>query len=335
MPPPPRARPSVELEETPWPSFADALAAMLFIFIVTTFWFSQRMQIQENAASQEVKRLKGAEVAAGNLLTGVGLCLDQADSADYKTRSIVEPGTRTLSLYIEWTGVSKAQTLAEWFPGCSAAIKPEADVVIGQARSCLSKELPALFDEYTVTLTLEGHTDARAPAGACAGIFPSNWELSGARAGAVLRRMLCQDGVCQDGAAQQEAGQLAAWSQDRSRLQMVAAGRADSVPAWRSLCNTQWQGAGVDEALDKDVCALLEKQAGQVDAQLTSRVAVGLEGLLAAPLDSPSTALIRWANDPRCNWNNPEPLASTCQNRLGRMRRVDMRVELHPRLENQ
>lgn len=322
-------------DETPWLSFSDAVTALLFVFIATTFWFMFRLEEARNLLEQriderteEVKKLRGADVAASELLQGVGVCLTERRDDGVRVRPVVEAATHTMSLYIE----PQASTIVEWFQVCSAEITPDAAAVVSMARECLASEIPALTSDYTVILTLEGHTDARVPgAGECRSRFPSNWELSGARAGAALRRLMCVDGSC-DSVSLGEAEKLRALAQDRDRLQLVAAGRADSMPAWRALCAVDWPGAALDAELDAGVCGALsasdltpsgraEKVTGLIGA---SRIATG-----RAPVNSFDEALVAWANDPRCA-SGAAP-AGVCDERFRRLRRVDMRVDLRPR----
>lgn len=324
-------------EETPWLSFSDAVTALLFIFIATTFWFmfrleQARQELEKRIVEQteEVKRLKGADEAAGSLLDGVSVCLAERDADGVRVRPVVEASTRTMSLYIE----PQASTIVEWFKVCSAEIRPEAAVVVGMARDCLAAQVPALVDKYTVLLTLEGHTDARVPgAGDCRARFPSNWELSGARAGAALRRLLCEDGTCDPRAAAQ-AETLRDLAQDRDQLQLVAAGRAQSVPAWRALCAADWSGAAVDPALDRAVCRALADETAGAAARTTNVRELLKRSVVARLVPGMRTfdeALVTWANDPRCSRGGADVQA--CDERFRRLRRVDMRVDLRPRAD--
>ena len=322
-------------DETPWLSFSDAVTALLFVFIATTFWFMFRLEQARHQQQQlseetreELKKLKGADIAAGELLHGVGECLTKQRSGKVGVRPVVEESTHTMSLYIE----PQASTIVEWFADCSATITPDAAIVVGMARDCLAAEVPRLAADYTVVLTLEGHTDARVPgAGDCRERFPSNWELSGARAGAALRRLMCEDATC-DAEAISEATKLRDLAQDRERLQLVAAGRAESMPAWRALCAADWPGAEVDTPLDASVCrALSAAGPGNADraAEVASLITLSPIGSSGRPIATFDQALVAWANDPRCAGARAD--SDVCDERLRRLRRVDMRVDLRPR----
>lgn len=322
-------------DETPWLSFSDAVTALLFVFIATTFWFMFRLEEARNLLEQriderteEVKKLRGADVAASELLQGVGVCLTERRDDGVRVRPVVEEATHTMSLYIE----PQASTIVEWFQVCSAEITPDAAAVVSMARDCLASEIPALTNDYTVILTLEGHTDARAPgAGDCRSRFPSNWELSGARAGAALRRLMCVDGSC-DAVSVGEAEKLRTLAQDRDRLQLVAAGRADSMPAWRALCAPDWPGAAIDSGLDTSVCGALgalDLSPGERAARVTSLIGASPIAASGAAVSSFDQALVAWANDPRCAGSAGR--SGSCDERFRRLRRVDMRVDLRPR----
>jgi flagellar motor protein MotB len=321
-------------EETPWLSFSDAVTALLFVFIATTFWFdfqlAQARRLAEASrrdADAEVEKFKGADTAAKALLQGVGVCLAERSTDGVHVRPVVEQATHTMSIYIE----PQANTIVEWFRPCSAEITPDAGQVVAMARGCLADEVPRLANDYTVLLTLEGHTDARPPgAGDCRERFPSNWELSGARAGAALRRLTCDDGECGSEASVQ-AAVLGSLSEDRGRLQLIAAGRAESVPAWRALCAADWTGAAVDPSLDAAVCERLADESSALDHRKSSvvdLVAASPIGSLRPGMKTFDAALVAWANDPRCNAAGN---SAACEERFRRLRRVDMRVDLLPR----
>lgn len=315
-------------DDTPWLSFSDVVTALLFVFIATTFWFMLRLEEARRRADQEFEQWRGADRQAGILLAEVAGCLEK-ESGELHVRPVVDARSRTLSVYIEPVAINR--TIVEWFPGCSAALSPSTDDVVGRVRGCLADEIPQLKGQYSVQLTLEGHTDARNTDG-CAALFPSNWELSGSRAGAVLRRLLCEDGSCQRPESVQQAETLKALTTDQRDLQIIAAGRAASRPALHALCAEQWRGAEVDADLDREICAMVQERAqpeadtAAINAKILSRLQGALGGF-AGPLPSVDAALVAWANDPRCMGSDKD----ACRDRLGRMRRVDMRVDLRPR----
>jgi hypothetical protein len=310
-----------EEAESPFQSFTDAITALLFIFMVTTFAVMISLRRAEQQQRHEVDRLQGADVASGKLLSGVAACMGQVSGL----KPVIDEGAHTLAMYIEVD-----ESVVEWFGVCSPSISPSAGAVVDQVRGCLAREVPALTADYSVALTLEGHTDARQPSGACAQSYPSNWELSGARAGAVLRRLMCEDGRCATDQARTQAAELAALASQREDLQVIAAGRASSIPAWRALCDPGWPGARIDQRLDGAVCGRLP-QATSGDAAVQQEVV----SVVKEALDpdggrgemSFDRALTLWANIPACGGGG-----EACEQRLGRLRRVDLRVNLQPKL---
>jgi len=66
------------------------------------------------------------------------------------------------------------------FDSCSAVIKPEYKNLLEQ--------LAKAFKEFSYPISVEGHTDNIPPSEGC--IYPSNWELSAARAAAVARFLI-------------------------------------------------------------------------------------------------------------------------------------------------
>jgi flagellar motor protein MotB len=340
-------------DESPWISFSDAMSALLFIFITTTFWFMIQLQEiraklsrQADEQEQQLKRLTGADKAADALLQDVKLCLGEAEDGELRIKPVVDEASRTLSVYLE----PQPGVVGEWFTVCSAAATPDAVRALETMRGCLAREVPTLAETYGVKLTLEGHTDARTTGGACAARFPSNWELSGARAGAALRRLLCEDGRC-SGDEDAQAGVLRGLAQDSAKLQVVAAGRADAVPAWAALCDPAWPGAAVDPALDAAVCAALTGGGAQSRAEAAALIEAARGAGAGAPMTT-DEAVIWWANAAPClaPKAGPAPKAKArakgrasasagdepgstrgCEERLGRLRRVDLRVDLKPR----
>lgn len=319
-------------EETPWLSFSDAVTALLFIFIATTLYAMMQLEEERERArlfteqqERELKRWISAGQAAGDMLESVGVCLEKEAPG---TQTTVDRTSNTLSLYIE----PRTETIAEWFPSCSALIAPAASVVVAQVRSCLAVDLPPLTGQYSAIVSIEGHTDGARTFGACALQYPSNWELSGARAGAVLRRLLCEEpGAC--GTEQtQEAATIQRLTADQRNLQMVSAGRGPSRPAWRALCDDR--DTRIDASRDDAVCALIGEVTANPPTVTIPEGTANLKTLLHLQADDPSTwdqLLIAWANDPACMGTLTPETPPACLRRLSRLRRVDLRVDLRPK----
>jgi chemotaxis protein MotB len=307
-------------EDIPWLSFSDVVTALLFVFIATTFWFMLKLEQARQRTDAEYAKWRAADTQAGELLNSVAVCLKESSGSRIRVRPVVEVGARTLSVYLEPV---VSQTVVEWFPNCGAEIGSSADEAVGQVRSCLSEAVPELVGQYEVSLTLEGHTDNRQPGLGCS--FPSNWELSGARAGAVLRRLLCEDGSCESVEVREKADILKKLTVRREDLQIIAAGRAASVPAWRAICDPEWVGASLES--DREVCELLEQREKASGAE-RAIVEEKLRAVIGGELESVDKALVFWANPVQCMTMGEE---GVCRDRLGRLRRVDMRVDLRPK----
>jgi len=83
------------------------------------------------------------------------------------------------------TGVSVTFQSTVFFDTLSADVKPEGKVILDKLIATISNRQLADKKEYRIVV--EGHTDSRPIIG---GTFPSNWELSGARAARVVRMFL-------------------------------------------------------------------------------------------------------------------------------------------------
>jgi chemotaxis protein MotB len=83
------------------------------------------------------------------------------------------------------TGVSVTFQSTVFFDTLSADVKPEGKVVLDKLIATIANRQQADKKEYRIII--EGHTDSRPILG---GTFPTNWELSGARASRVVRMFL-------------------------------------------------------------------------------------------------------------------------------------------------
>jgi chemotaxis protein MotB len=83
------------------------------------------------------------------------------------------------------TGVSITFQSTVFFDTLSADVKPEGKVVLDKLIETIATRQQADKKEYRIIV--EGHTDSRPILG---GTFPTNWELSGARASRVVRMFL-------------------------------------------------------------------------------------------------------------------------------------------------
>ncbi|MEQ1502360.1 MAG: hypothetical protein ABMB14_09020 [Myxococcota bacterium] len=299
---------------------------MLFVFVITTFWFAWKLAAAKEAAEVERDRLMDAEKKARELIGtldapgAVTACLRDSARAGAWLEATPQGSEARVSLYLS--------DGAEWFVTGESRLQDRQLAAAARIRTCI-RELVGRPDlaGYRVRVHLEGHTDTRPVRGGL-----SNWELSGARAAAVLREVL------------REGGPIEAAQAD-GRLELVAVGMADLKPAWGRICSeTHAQSVGsIVSGRDGELCERLE-QLAKDDANATTteawrstlldfrdlydsrdagcRPRAGLDLEAQTGLD-----LLRlWANrcvDPGQN-DNP---------RLGLLRRVDLRLELTPRLE--
>lgn len=315
--------------ETPWASFADVLSGVLFVFILTTCWFAYQLALatQEQKEQQEKleKRkdeIEGAKKKASEL---VGLpnawgaltrCLGEKKSM----QPFPDPGDARVQLYLP--GV-------EWFRTGEALLEGEQRAAAVEIRSCIQRVLSeeGLTNIYDATIFFEGHTDMLNLSRSLQERYPTNWELSAARAAAVLRV------VMEDGEGSGDLSQML----ESGKLQFLAVGMADSRPAWERLCEDL-------SAEDQPVCEALRRSEEILDpderrgaqqsallqhANLWSARNIDCSAGSTDPAGrSLSEMLTLWAN--RC----PEGAFSN-DDRRKLLRRVDLRIELRPRITPQ
>lgn len=249
-------------EEVPWPSFADALTGLLFVFIVLALSFAYQLskakieaderaqelalQGQQRQRAQEVERdLIAVEGSGGEKAHSVAICL-----RDLFPEIELSPTIREsrLSIYLVEDGRS-AGTVG-WFDTGKAALNAKSCAVAQALGPCLEEALahPRLGsendDRFLLRVFVEGHTDNERVVG---GDFATNWELSAARASAVVRAFLVSGAEsgrelpCQ---AKETPARLKR-EMARQRLDVVATGMAERRPAWGRVC---------EEAPDDSVC---------------------------------------------------------------------------------
>jgi flagellar motor protein MotB len=268
--------------ELPFGSFADALSGMLFVFILTTFWFAWQLadaKAKAEKEKEEAKKQTDTIVNARDLavsLTEEGKqqkwtltqCLRRENWVDPR------PSPKEPRIFLYLPGV-------EWFEKGRAALDTEARTRgADEIRTCI-EELIAQdsVKSYRIRVYLEGHTDSDQFVGS----GETNWELSGRRSAAVVRHVL-------NGSAPKVMEALAA-----DELEVIAVGMADTRPAWQRLC----------------------EQAEAVDEQMCQRLG---EGEKLPPIE-----VKRWAN-------REQDRSEAGHKRRGYLRRVDLRLELLPRI---
>jgi len=185
---------------------------------------------------------------------------------------------------------------------------------VDKVRMCVSTILVPMDQDYRVKVMLEGHTDARPVAGACRQQFPSNWELSGARAAAVTRAVL-------DGGPAGSGGENSVRAElEAGDLQVLAVGMGDTVAAWKAICR-----APGGDPMDMGVCRVMADHAADpVGAAQEMR---GMDFSMC-PSDTPGATALQPLLRTWANWCGSPGRAEEKRRRL---RRVDLRIELEPR----
>lgn len=325
-----------EHEELPWASFSDALSGMLFVFVLTTFWFAFQLAQATKEQRAATQALTQADERARDLVATLD---DNDNERPGKLTDCLTNGADGSPIEkAEWERQSARVSLylpsaVEWFPSCSADLGADQRRAADRVRACIDRVLIPELDTYNVRVFLEGHTDAL-PVRGCGLALPSNWELSAARAATVTRAVLCEGDdqrICTD----REIAIRLAKQVAESKLQVLPVGMADTKPAWRAIC-----GMMPLTSSDKAVCEALnaDPSFGPASLMVLQREVAG--GVLSANC---STALPAMDDEGRSNvarlltrWANQCPQGSTARDlekgRLGRLRRVDLRIEVEARL---
>jgi hypothetical protein len=289
-------------EEVPWASFADATIGLLFVFILLTVYFVAKAQnaYERLAGREQAARKIQRELVDEKHSKSVTYCLNE-QFANQKPGIPLEPrGDPTagrISLYF----LDGKKTL-EWFETASARLNDEQAQAACEIGSCLQAAMQALPDRenHLVQVFVEGHTDSWPIAGAQ---FPSNWELSAARAAAVLRTFMPSYDATPESHG---SGPCHATNHtklldfvDLGQLEVVAVGRADQDPAWVRVCE---KVKGLEPNDSPCGCETQTDKRGRAEC------------LKGKGLSHPK--LIEWAN--------------ASEDGRRHMRRVDLRFEVRP-----
>ncbi len=110
------------------------------------------------------------------------------DAARFMTQFIEEAGLREeTEIRAEAVGLSIVFRSRLFFDSLSAEVRPEGVDILNKLIGAIRKREEMEGKKFRIVI--EGHTDGRPVVG---GSFPSNWELSGARAARVVRAFLDQ-----------------------------------------------------------------------------------------------------------------------------------------------
>ncbi|MEM9174248.1 MAG: OmpA family protein [Myxococcota bacterium] len=159
--------------------------ASLFEGLQAAFVFEQPSPSPVPAPGQA----PGAEAANAEAIAPLPILMQlEEDLVDAIDRTPREPGRDPgISLHQTERGLVIRLATTEFFPAGGAEIPPER-------RAALGAMAPALAST-TASLQFEGHTDAQ-PVGP--GPYPTNWELSAARAAAVARLFMDDHEIAPD-----------------------------------------------------------------------------------------------------------------------------------------
>lgn len=311
-------------EEVPWASFADALTGLLFVFIVLTVKFVMDAQKAKAEAEEERSELTGAReraraLAAQDRVGSIAHCVfEEGRNVVADLKLVQGKGADDTALSVVLPEVERVG----WFETADATLRGQACDTTRVIARCVARAMPSvesssassgspiLLKHDRLRVLVEGHTDSHPLAAGEA--FATNWELSGARAAAVVRALTVAPSACAD----LDDVAVVAGAMAESRLELIAAGRADQAPSWAVVCGDK-PAASPDPvcACDKDDASsqakCVREEAAKVDGEKDPQ-----GGEVDAGMAQQS--LINWAN------KTPERRRS--------MRRVDLRFEVLPSL---
>jgi chemotaxis protein MotB len=163
-------------DESNWlVSYADMMTLLCGFFIMM-FSLSHIDQPKYEAAKKEIAKEFGGKYEkpkTDELAKFVTQALNEAQLGNQAT------------IETDSTGVAVTFQSTVFFDTLSADVKPEGKIVLDKLIGTIATRQAADKKEYRIVV--EGHTDSRPILG---GNYPSNWELSGARASRVVRMFL-------------------------------------------------------------------------------------------------------------------------------------------------
>ena len=217
--------------DVPWASFADALTGLLFVFMLLTVVFMQsaaktqaEAKDEQAKAAKELERLRGAGERAREMAEKSKVCIE-ADGVRIIQGAERSTEAATLSVLLS----------VGWFDSGKVKLEGQACETTRLVADCLARGLQderLLYSTDKLRVLIEGHTDSD-PMSTTA--FPSNWELSGARAAAVVRALTDEraGATCRADPAYRSALNEAIV---QGKLELIAVGRADQAPSKAVIC---------------------------------------------------------------------------------------------------
>jgi chemotaxis protein MotB len=162
-------------DESNWlVSYADMMT-LLCGFFVMLFTFAKIDENQYEKVKEALsKEFNGSYISPNKELLR------------FATQLITELGIeKETTIKADATGVSIVFESTIFYDTLSADVSPKGKIILGKLVEGISVHQKKETKNFNITV--EGHTDSRPIVG---GIYPSNWELSGARASRVVRMFL-------------------------------------------------------------------------------------------------------------------------------------------------
>jgi chemotaxis protein MotB len=167
-------------DESNWlVSYADMMTLLCGFFIML-FSMAKLDDPKYEKVKEEVAKQFGGKYEAPPI-EKMGKELSSTATQIFKEAGV----EKSVALKTDPSGLTIAFQSTLFFDSLSAEVKPEGRAVIDKVIASIAAQQNK--DQKNYKIVVEGHTDARPITG---GAFPSNWELSGARASRVVRLFL-------------------------------------------------------------------------------------------------------------------------------------------------
>lgn len=168
-------RPPANHDESNWlVSYADMMTLLCGFFIML-FSMAKLDDPSFEKVKQEVSKTFGGAYISPN-----------QDIVDFVTQVLDQTGlTKETVMKSDPYGISLVFHSTLFFDTLGTDVKSEGRGILEKLIDAIRKQQKKNGKEYRIVV--EGHTDSRPILG---GVYPSNWELSGARASAVVRMFL-------------------------------------------------------------------------------------------------------------------------------------------------
>lgn len=172
---PPSVRAKPEYDESNWlVSYADMMT-LLCAFFIMLFSMAKLDERQYEKVQESVSKQFGGDFKS-----------PARETAKFVTQILQEAGIeKNAVVRSDPSGVAVTFESTIFFDTLSAEVKPEGSAVLEKLIDGISARQKMEIKQYRIVV--EGHTDSRP---VLSGIYPSNWELSGARAARVVRMFL-------------------------------------------------------------------------------------------------------------------------------------------------